>query len=128
NYWSASAASQTPVTPACIAGTQGGAAITTLYAHFKLATASTTTTLASSANPSVFNQSVTFTATVAATPSTPAPTGTVTFKDNGNSIGVGTLSTSGGVTTATLTTSTLSVSTHPITADYAGVSGSFAPS
>ena len=40
-----------------------------------------TTTLASSLNPSTFGQSVTFTATVAAATGTGTPTGSVTFKD-----------------------------------------------
>ena len=72
----------------------------------------TTTTLASSPNPSVSGQSVTFTAMVA--PST--ATGTVTFYDNGTSIGQAALS--GG--TAKLSISSLSVGTHPITASYGG--------
>ena len=86
--------------------------------------ASTTTVVASSTNPSTFDENVTFTATVTvASPGSTAaanPTGTVTFFDNGNPIGSGTLSTGGGVTTASLTTSTLNVGTHPITASYSG--------
>ena len=75
------------------------------------------TALASSANPSVFGQSVTFTATVAAAPpGSGTPTGTVTFLDGGSSIGTGPLS--GGV--ATFTTSALAVGNHTITADYGG--------
>ncbi len=77
-----------------------------------------TTTLASSANPSTFGQSVTFTATVSG--ASGPPTGTVTFFDNGSSIGSGMLSTTAGVTTATLQTSSLAVGTHPITAQYSG--------
>ena len=82
--------------------------------------AATTTALTSSANPSVFGQSVTFTATV--TVNSPGagtiPAGeTVTFKDNGSTIGTGTTNTSG---VATFATSTLTVATHPITAAYAG--------
>ena len=56
----------------------------------------TTTTLAAPPSPSVSGQSVTFTATVtvALPPTTidPVPTGTVTFYNNGTSIGTGTLS------------------------------------
>ncbi len=79
--------------------------------------ASSTTTLTSSLNPSQYNQSVTFTATVAAaSPATGTPTGTVTFKDGGTTLGTGTLS--GGV--ATYSTSTLSIGTHSITAVYGG--------
>ena len=77
----------------------------------------TSTTVTSSANPSVFGQSVTFTATVAASaPAAGTPTGTVTFLDGGVSIGTGTLA--GG--TATITTSSLSVATHTITVSYSG--------
>jgi len=77
----------------------------------------TTTTLTSSANPSVFGQSVTFTATVSAAGlGSGTPTGTVTFLDGGNSIGTGTLS--GGV--ATFTTSALAVGNHTITTSYGG--------
>ena len=79
--------------------------------------AQTTTALASSANPSSFNQNVTFTATVSATaPGAGTPTGSVTFKDGASTLGTGTLS--AGV--ATFSTSTLSVATHPITAVYGG--------
>ena len=84
--------------------------------------ASTTTTISSSSsNPSVFGQSVTFTATVAAAgPGAGTPTGLVTFEDAGTAIGTGSLS--GGTTdAATFTTSTLAVSpTHAITAVYNG--------
>jgi hypothetical protein len=72
----------------------------------------TTTTLTSSLDPSVSGQSVTLTATVS--PST--ATGTVTFYDNGTSIGSAALSSG----TAKLSISTLSVGTHPITATYNG--------
>lgn len=41
----------------------------------------TTTTLSPDFNPSVFGQSVTFTATVAVVPETQTPSGTVTFYD-----------------------------------------------
>jgi hypothetical protein len=80
--------------------------------------ASTTTTLSSSANPSVWGQSVTFTATVAAVaPGAGTPTGTVNFYDNGTLLGSGTLDANDH---ATYATSVLSVATHPITATYAG--------
>src|SRR3989442_619450 len=77
----------------------------------------TTTTVASSANPSVFGQSVTFTATVApVAPGAGTPSGVVTFLDGATTLGTGTLS--GG--TATFTTSTLAVGPHSITASYGG--------
>jgi hypothetical protein len=74
----------------------------------------TTTALQSSLNPSTEGQSVTFTATVSGTGG--PPTGSVTFKSDGTSIGVGTLD--NGV--ATLSTSALSADTHSIVAVYSG--------
>jgi hypothetical protein len=83
--------------------------------------AATTTTLTfSPANPTP-GQTVTFTATVAASsPGAGNPTGTVTFKDGSTTIGTGTLSTTGGVTTTSFTTASLSAGTHTITASYGG--------
>ncbi|HST78919.1 MAG TPA: Ig-like domain-containing protein, partial [Verrucomicrobiae bacterium] len=75
----------------------------------------TTTSVTSSANPSLTGQSVTFTATVSST-SPGAPSGTVSFLDGANSIGSGTLSAG----KATLTTSALSAGSHSITAKYSG--------
>ena len=80
--------------------------------------AATTTAVSSSATPSVYSQPVTFTATVTATaPGSGVPTGTVTFKNGGSTLGTGTLNGSG---IATFTTSTLSVGSHSITAVYGG--------
>ena len=77
----------------------------------------TTTAVVSSANPSVFGQSVTFTATVSpAAPGSGTPTGTVIFMDGSTVLGSPTLS--GGV--ATLTTSSLSVSNHKVKVVYSG--------
>jgi len=79
--------------------------------------ARTTTTLASSVNPSTFGQAVTFTATISvSSPGSGTPTGTVTFYDGSNSLGTG--SVSGGI--ATFATSSLSVRTHSIKAVYGG--------
>src|SRR5262249_53598589 len=81
--------------------------------------ASTTTTLSSSANPSVFGQSVTFTATVAAvSPGAGTPTGTVQFTIDGVNFGAA-VALSGGVATSGAT-STLTVGAHAITAVYSG--------
>ncbi len=77
--------------------------------------ASTTTTIGSSANPSAFDQTVTFTATVQPPTGTTA-TGTVTFIDGSTSLGSGALSSN----SAQLTVSALTVGTHAITAVYAG--------
>jgi hypothetical protein len=68
-------------------------------------------TLTSSLNPSLYGNSVIFTASV------PAPaTGTVQFYDGTTALGVGTIA--NGI--ATLTTSALAVGTHPVTAVYSG--------
>ena len=74
------------------------------------------TTLTSGTNPSVSGQSVTFTATVAASSGAGTPTGTVNFLDGTTTIGTGTLSS--GV--ATFSTSSLAVGTQSITAVYSG--------
>ena len=88
-----------------------------------LNTAGSSIALASSANPSVQGNPVTFTATVTAgargVPTT--PTGTVTFYDGGSPLGSGTLS--GGQ--ATLTASSLTAGSHSITASYSGDSSFF---
>src|SRR5205823_14886296 len=52
--------------------------------------ATTTTSVSSSANPSVFSQSVTFTAAVSPQ-FTGVPTGSVTFKDGSTTLGTGAL-------------------------------------
>ena len=74
--------------------------------------APTTTTLATSANPSTFGQSITFTATVTGN----SPTGTIQFNDGATLLGTATLS--GGV--ATFATASLAVGSHSITAVYGG--------
>jgi hypothetical protein len=76
--------------------------------------AATTTSLASSLNPSAFGQTVTFTATVASDGGT--PTGTVTFKDGATTLGTSALS--GDV--ATFSTASLAVGVHSITTEYSG--------
>jgi hypothetical protein len=71
----------------------------------------------STPNPSVFGQTVSFTATVTAIGAgAGTPTGSVTFKADGTSIGSANLS----LGVATFTTSTLAVGTHAIQATYAG--------
>ena len=83
----------------------------------------TTTTLASSANPSLVGASVTFTATVAGT----APTGTVAFTDGGSTItGCGAMALPAGAANskiATCSTSSMSAGTHSIVATYSGDAG-----
>ena len=80
--------------------------------------ADTTTSVASSANPSKFGQSVTFSATVSVVaPGAGTPAGSLEFFDGATSLGTSTLNGSGQ---ATFTTSTLTVATHSITAKYLG--------
>ncbi|MBV9460203.1 MAG: Ig-like domain repeat protein, partial [Bradyrhizobium sp.] len=76
--------------------------------------AAATATLASSQNPSVLAQAVTFTATVTGAGGT--PTGTVTFKDGAATLAISSL-TSGS---ATFATASLTAGSHSITAVYAG--------
>ncbi len=77
----------------------------------------TTTTLVSSVNPSIFGNTVTFTATVTATGGgTVTPDGTVTFMDGATTLGTATLT--GGV--AAYPTAALTVGMHSITAVYSG--------
>ncbi len=79
--------------------------------------ASVITTLSSSANPSVFGQSVTFSAQVAAaSPGAGAPTGSVAFFDGSSELGSVPLDS--GV--AAFSTSSLTRGTHSITAQYSG--------
>jgi hypothetical protein len=82
------------------------------FAMFDDPQLATTTTLASTLNPSTYGASVTLTATV----STAMASGTVTFKDGATILGTGTV-TAG---TATYTNSTLAVGSHTLTATYAG--------
>jgi Bacterial Ig-like domain (group 3)/Autotransporter beta-domain/Immunoglobulin I-set domain len=95
------------VTPA-ITGTSGAINVT--------AKTSTSATLVSSLNPSAVGQTVTFTATVTGN----SPTGSVTFKDGGATLGTATL---GGSGQAMFSTSSLSIGSHSITAVYSGDAG-----
>ena len=85
----------------------------TLTQTVNLGTSSTAVT--SSANPSSFGQTVTFTATVSGL--VIEPTGTVTFMDGATTLGTGNLNASGQ---ATFTTPALAVGSHSITAVYGG--------
>src|SRR5439155_400115 len=83
--------------------------------------AATSTSISSSVNPSVFGQSVTFTATVSASaPGAGTRGGTVTFYDGLTSLGTGTLAVVNGLDQATFSTAALSVASHTITASYGG--------
>jgi len=74
--------------------------------------AASSVTLTSSANPSTYGQSVTFTATV----SPSAATGTVQFLDGTTSLGTATVASG----SASLAISTLAVGSHSITGAYSG--------
>src|SRR4030081_4040633 len=82
-----------------------------------VAAAASTTTVTSSANPSQFGQSVTFTAVVSGVG--PVPTGTVTFQDAGVNI-VGCVARPLAAGTATCVTAGLSVGAHSVTGIYSG--------
>ena len=80
--------------------------------------ASTTTAIVNAVNPSVFGQSVTFTATVSpVAPGAGTRTGTVTFYDGITALGANAVDAAGH---ATLTTSSLAVGSHSISAVYSG--------
>ena len=106
---------------------QGNSGILTATALF-----ATTTLVASSDTPSVFGQSVTFTATVTGPGS--VPTGQVEFFDGATDLGPGTALTPAGAdsATSTIAVSTLSAGGHAIQAvytpsgDFAGSAGSAA--
>ena len=78
---------------------------------------STSTTLASTPNPSAVGQAVTLNATVSAVaPAVGVPTGTVTFRDGATVLATATLVNG----SASISISTLAVGTHPLTAAYGG--------
>jgi len=76
----------------------------------------TSTSLISSLNPSIYGQAVTWTATITSSGSI-TPTGKVTFTWSGNTIGTATLNASG---VGTLTKSNLNADAFPLTAVYSG--------
>lgn len=81
----------------------------------------TVTGIASGANPTTYGDTVTLTATVAdAAPRPGAPTGTVTFRNGEEVLGVADLTTEDGTATATLEVEGLSAGSHEMTATYSG--------
>jgi hypothetical protein len=83
--------------------------------------AGTGTSLASSLNPSMQAQSVTFTATVSVTaPGAGSVSGSVSFIDGTTTLGAAPVSTTNGVSTARLTISSLALRGHSLTAVYGG--------
>ncbi|MFZ0251905.1 MAG: Ig-like domain repeat protein [Acidimicrobiales bacterium] len=93
-----------------------------------LSTVSTTTSVGAAPSTATYGQSVVITATVAPTSGVADPTGSVTFTDNGTTtLGSSTLSTTAGVTTASILVTTLPVGSDSISASYGGGTG-FGPS
>jgi hypothetical protein len=86
---------------------------------------STTTAVSSSANPSAYYASVTFTATVAVTSGSDVPTGTVQFSIDGSNVGSAVTLSSG---IGTYSTNTPTVGTHSVKAVYTTGSSSFTSS
>ncbi|MEA2565281.1 MAG: hypothetical protein QOD49_458, partial [Actinomycetota bacterium] len=89
----------------------------TVSATVQVNPATTTTTVISSHNPSVFGQGVTFTATVTSTFAGGTPTGTVQFFVDGVDRGTVTLA-SGSATSSQI--ANMTVTSHNVTATYAG--------
>ena len=85
-----------------------------------ITTAATQTAVSSSANPSTAGQQVTFTAAVTATGYQGTPTGTVTFKIDGQAQAPVPLSVVGGADLAQFVTSTLTRGQHSVVASYSG--------
>ncbi|HEY6248324.1 MAG TPA: Ig-like domain repeat protein, partial [Candidatus Angelobacter sp.] len=109
-------------------GGTGGTASDTLT----VSPATTSTAVSSSANPSIFGQSITFTATVTDTSagSTAQPTGSVQFVVDGVNFGspvavTGASSTSSTATSQATATLSVSGSPHTVTANYTNADGNF---
>lgn len=95
------------------------ASTTTAPASVKVGQDTVTLGLLSSANPSVFGQGVSFTATVAAaSPGSGTPSGTVQFAVDGSDLGSPVTLSSGSATSVAV--SNLSVADHTVTASYSG--------
>src|SRR5207253_9689064 len=81
----------------------------------------TTTIVSSSLNPSVFGQSVSFTATVTPQSGSGTPTGTIQFVIDGSNFGNPVVLSGGSATSAA--SSSLSATAHIITGVYSGDDG-----
>jgi hypothetical protein len=109
-----------PIT--CSGGSAANYSLSYTAGTLTIEKASTSTTLNSSTSPSVYGQSVTFTAAIAVNaPGSGKPSGTMTFKDGTSIIAGCDARPVDAVTgTATCTTSALSVAPHSVTASYSG--------
>ncbi len=77
-------------------------------------------TISSSLNPSIFGQTVVFSATLSS-PSGPTPVGTATFKDTTASLALGTATlNTAGVASVTVSLSSLGLGAHTIAVTYSG--------
>jgi Bacterial Ig-like domain (group 3) len=90
----------------------------------KVIRADTAVTITASPNPAIYNQTVTFKASVRSTQGNAVPPGSILFSDGGTTLGSVPLDSTGA---ALFNISTLSVGVHAITAVY-GSSGNFDPS
>jgi hypothetical protein len=108
-------------------GNNGGNYTVTLVANNTgvILAAPTATLLVAAPNPATLGQTVTFTATVSNTKTTPVPTGTVQFVIDGTSFGSPVALASG---TASVSTSSLSAGSHVINTVYTSSDGNFATS
>ncbi len=121
-------------------GTNAGHSITATYsgdANFttsagtlteSVVPVSTTTTLLPSPAASTSGQSVTLSATVTPTSGAADAEGSVTFTADGTALGTSTLSTTDGVTSASMLVTTLPVGSDSVTASYGGGAGFLASS
>ena len=113
-----------PTTPGAFQTTFGGGYSDAFVAKFAFEV-QTTTALTTSASPSTYGQSVTFTATISDTAGG-VPTGSVEFYDGTTDLGPGSiLSGSGNSATSTFTTSTLAAGVHSSISAVYTPTGSF---
>ncbi len=97
-------------------GDSNDGASTSAIVGFVVAQFATTTALSATSSSAALGSPVTFTAAISG--SVPdVPTGTVTYKDGGTTIGTASLD---GHARATLTTTSLAAGSHTITANYGG--------
>jgi hypothetical protein len=103
----------------CVPGVTGGIQkqLTANYSRI------TSTSLSSSANPSIYGNNVTFTATVTAAAGNPSGVGTVDFIKDGSTVICNDVALASGGNTATCETSSLGAGDHSITAEYSGTTG-----
>lgn len=115
NFSTSSLAVGTHALTAAYSGDSNNAAAVSTPVNVTVQPGPTTTTLATSANPSTLNQSLTLQAAIAS----PSPSigGSVTFLDGTQTLGTATVNGSG---IATLALSTLALGPHTLTAAYVG--------